>query len=366
MTRAKLRPYLRLVPLFGHLSRDELEAVADKLFNRRLAGGETLDLRGSRANVLCIVIKGRVKFEACLRGGQVTRSNLTVGQWAGEALIIGQDQAMRTRLTAYSREADVLLLWQRDLETTPIFKRLVVSVRLLSVSLALKNILRVLRRTGAGASRVIGSKAIEYPIAAGTFTALAFLATFLLFTQPGRALRADWKYLGTMQQGSLSESRQSRQLSRVLRLSPDHPSGQVAVGNLAAQSGDFDAAMLHYAEVANEDGAGSNNLGVVLLRQAVPATAMQALLLSTQMEPDIAVTHQNLGIAYQQLGQQREAVRAFKGALRIDPALIVARYHLGMHYLGQGNLVEAGTAFERVGTGCILCPGTHWVRTCVH
>jgi len=159
-----------------------------------------------------------------------------------------------------------------------------------------------------------------------------------------------------VQQGSLSESRQSRQLSRVLRLAPDHPSGQVAFGNLAVQSGDFDAAMLHYAEVANEDGAGANNLGVVLLRQAVPAAALQTLLLSTQMEPDVAVTHQNLGIAYQQLGQQREAVRAFKEVLRIDPTLIIARYHLGMHYLSQGDFVEAGIAFERVleqDAGCV-------------
>jgi len=348
MTRASLRPYLRLIPLFGHLSRDELGAVADKLVSRRLTGGQTLDLRGSYANVLCIVTKGRVKAEACLSDKHILRSELAAGQWAGEALVIGRSRATRTCLTAHSRSAEVLLLWQRDLRTTPVSRRLATSARFSSVSSVLENVLGTLTRKTTEGLRLLSSKVIKYPVGAGMSLSLVLFTSFLLFTQPGRILRADWKCLRTVQQAYLSQERQARQLSDVLHLMPDHPFGMVAFGNLAAGSGDFDGAMLRYAEVASENGAGANNLGLMLLRQDDPALALQALQLSARIEPDVAVTHQNLGIVYQQLGQQREAVRAFKEALRIDPDLAIARYHLGMHYLSQGNLVEAGAAFERV------------------
>ncbi|HHE71964.1 MAG TPA: tetratricopeptide repeat protein [Chloroflexi bacterium] len=348
MTCAKLRPYLRLIPLFSHLSRDELSAVAGKLVARRLVGGETLDLRGSYANVLCIVAHGRVKAETCLDGKHILRSELSAGQWAGETLVIGRSQATRTRLTAHSRNAEVLLLWQRDLGATPVAGRLVTSARFSSVSPVLENVLGVLTRKITEVWRFLSSKALKYPVVAGTLISLVLFAGFLLFTQPGRTLRADWKCLRTMQQAHLSQERRSRQLSDVLHLVPDHPLGMVALGNLASQSGNFDAAMLRFAEVASENGAGANNLGLVLLMQGDLASALHAFQLSAQMEPDIAVTYQNLGIVYQQLGQQSEAVRAFKEALRIDPDLAIARYHLGMHYLSQGNLVEAGAAFGRV------------------
>ena len=349
LVTTSLRPYLSPIPLFKYLSRDKQMMVAQRLVSRQLAGGETLDLRGSRANVLCIVTRGKVKVETCLRDSHVLRSELTTGQWAGQGLIIGWSQALRTRLTADGGDAGILLLWQRDLAASPVFGKLVTLVQLLpSLSSRSKSITEGVRPKAASALKLLSSKALKHPVVAGTLIALALFVGFLLFTRPGKSLQADWKYLRIVHQVHLSQEKRSRQLSRILHLVPNHPSAMVELGNVAAQSSDFEAARLRYVAVADMNGAGANNLGVLLLKQGNPAAALQTLILSTQLEPDIAVTYQNLGIAYQQLGQQREAIRAFKEALRIDPNLTVARYHLGMHYLSQGAFVEAGAAFERM------------------
>lgn len=349
MTRAGLRSYLSLVPLFKHLPRDEQSAIAKKLVRTRLARGETLDLRGCHAQVLCIVTRSKVKIETYLSGDHVRRSKLAAGQWTGQALLIGWSQALRMRLAADGRDAEILLLWQQDLIAIPVFKNLVG----LSQSLSFlyhhsKSIIEGVKPKAANGLELLSSRALKYPIAAGAFIALTFFIGLLLFTQPGKSLRADWGYLRLVHRGHLSQERQARQLSRILFLAPNHPSAIVELGNMAAQADDFDTAIMHYTAVAHMSGAGANNLGVLLLKQGDPEKALQAITQSMQMEPDVAATYQNLGIAFQQLGQERAAIRSFKEALWIDPSLTVARYHLGMHYLGQGALVEAGSAFGRV------------------
>jgi len=349
MTRASLRPYLSPIPLFRYLSFDQQIRIAQKLVSKQLKGGETLDLRGSYANVLCIVTRGKVKVETRLQGNHTLRCELTAGQWTGQARIIGWGQALRTQITADEGDAGVLLLWQQDLAATPIFRELFLLTRTVSspFSQLRSATVWVLPRT-ASALEFLGSKALEHPIVLGTIIALVLFMSFLLFTTLGKQLRADWWYVTTVHQTHLSPESRSHQLSRILQMVPNHPSANVELGNMAVQSGDLEAAMLRYATVADMSGAGANNMGVLLLNRGDPETALQMLGLSTQLEPDLAVSYQNLGIAYQQLGQQLEATRASKEALRIDPSFTVARYHLGMYYLGQDNLVQAGASFERV------------------
>jgi Tfp pilus assembly protein PilF len=345
MTRASLRPYLGLVPLFKRLPRRQQCAVADRVVTRPLAGGETLDLRGSRANLLCIVSSGKVTVDTMLANDGIYRSELTAGQWAGQAALIGWEHARSTRLTADDGEAQLLLLWRQDLKTLPLFKIL---IALSLVARRVRSVARTVESKRARVAQRAGLGLFKRPVTVGVFIAIAILVGFLLLTPAGKSLQADWRYLGIVGQFPLSPETHVRLLSSITSLSPGHPLATVELGNLAMRSGDLDTARQRYAEMASESGVAANNLGVLLLGGNEPEQARQALLTSTRLESDAGVAYQNLGIAYQQLGQQQDAIRAFKEALRIDPTLAIARYHLGMYYLSQGALVDAGTAFQRL------------------
>jgi tetratricopeptide (TPR) repeat protein len=345
MTRASLRPYLGLVPLFKRLPRRQQCAVAGRAVTRPLAGGETLDLRGSRANLLCIVSSGKVTVDTMLANDGIYRSELAAGQWAGQGTLIGWEHARSTRLTAEDGEAQLLLLWRQDLKALRFFKILI------ALSLVARRVRSAVRAVNAKRARVAqraGLGLLKRPGSVGVFAAIAILVGFLLLTPSGKSLQADWRYLGIVGQFPLAPDTHARLLSSITSLSPGHPLATVELGNLAMRSGNLDTARQRYAALASKSGLAANNLGVLLLRGNEPELARQALLASTELESDAAVAYQNLGIAYQQLGQQQEAVRAFKEALRIDPTLAIARYHLGMYYLSQGALVEAGTAFQRL------------------
>jgi tetratricopeptide (TPR) repeat protein len=344
-----VRPYLRPIPLFKCLPSDAQLAIAAKLVHRQLTRGEPLDLRGEHANVLCIVTEGKVQVKTHLAVDQVLTSELAAGQWTGEAAITGWQQAVRTSLTTSEERAGILLLWQQDLMVDPTLKIPVFLLRTLSAILIRWGwFLEETASVITGILRFLVSGALEHPVATGILTALVCFMGYLFLTPPGKVLQADWYYLRMQNQALPAEWGQAGLPGYFLDLVPDHPMGTVLQGNFAVQSGDFEGAMRRYQEVAQVNGAGANNLAVLLLAKHDATAAVEWLTLSIQMEPDIAIAHQNLGLAYRELGRRQDAVRAFKEALRLDPGLTVARYHLGMDYLSQDAYVMAGSAFERV------------------
>lgn len=367
MTRSSLRPYLDLVPLFRYLPREVRCAIAGELVHKRLVGEEAVDLRGDNANVFCIVTRGRLSVHVRLDDGCVLESDLAPGQWTDESILIGWRQAKRAHLVADSGGADVLLLWSASLNAIPLYKELRTVAWLASVLWQLApKIAKRARCRIVGTLKAFWTQMLRYPVVAGVVIALIFVAGFVVFIAPGRALLADLAYYWVVHWIRPSSEMQARQLAHILDLVPKHATTRVEIGNLAVQSNDWKSAILHYGAVASVDGAGANNLGVLLLRQGDPAAALQALTLSVQQDPNVALAYQNIGIAYQQLGHEREAVRAFKEALRIDPTLIVARYNLGMYDLSQGALLEAGIAFERILEQDLLCAPAYIGKGLVH
>lgn len=328
---ASARPYLRSIPLFKYLSPQKQLAVAEKLVHRRLAGGQILDLRAEHAQVLCIVTHGRLTVRTQHSQKDAGATTLTRGQWAGQGLLLGWQQSRRTTLTAASDSVGVLLLWKHDLATLVPFGLLAGVVRPLALG-------RVrLERT-----------VLAQPALVGVLMALVLFAGFVLGTQPGKALRADWQYWWHRSRMPVPEETQAGHLARILDLRPDHALAAVELGNLAAQAGDIETAMRQYQSVAQDHGSGANNLAVLLLDRGELRAAVDALEASIRLEPDIAIAYQNLGVAYQQLGQRDAANRAFREALRINPSLAVARYHLGMEHLSRRDYLRAGMAFEQV------------------
>jgi Tfp pilus assembly protein PilF len=349
MTRASVRPYLKPIPLFRYLPSERQLAIAGKLTRKQITHGQVLDLRGEYANIVCIVVEGQVRVETSLVNGRFLRTRLRMGQWTGQSIVAGWQQATRTCLTAIRGNATVLLLWRQDLADLAEFRLLIGFVQaVMSIVAALASAVMLAIRLVRGFLRVLGQTALRHSIGTGILIALVCCAGYLLLTTPGRRLQGNWLYLRSEEQSQISIEARAERLGRVLDIVPDHHVAAIALGNLAAQSGDLTTARRVYAGIAQKDGTAANNLGVLLLQGGDPETAVEWLVLSTQLEPDRAIHYQNLGLAYRQVGQQQEASRAFKEALRLDPTLTASRYHLGMDHLSREDYVKAAVFFERI------------------
>jgi tetratricopeptide (TPR) repeat protein len=356
MTDASVRPYLRAIPLFRFLSPDAQLAVAHELAVKRLSAGQSLNLRGEHAQVLCIVKSGRLHVQTYLPRYETTRTVLKPGQWTGQELVLGWQQAASTTLQAGARGGEILLLWKRDLKAVRPFGLLVLLVQLLAVlRIGIEDVLEVSIRLICRSRQVAISTALAQPVLTGVLVALACFLAYLLLTTPGRALQADGRYLFLQVRPPVSALEQMEQLARVLRLAPGHSHATVELGTLAADSGDVATARRHYESIAEFDGAGSNDLAVLLLEQGHSAPALDLLLESVDLEPDRAITYQNLGVAYGMVGNKQEALRAFREALRIDPTSTVARYHLALDHLSRRDLVAAGAEFHRILEQDVTC-----------
>jgi tetratricopeptide (TPR) repeat protein len=326
MDTEDLQRYLRPIPLVRCLPSGHRRAIASRLVQRHLRGGERIDLDGRQAQVLCVVCSGEVTMEVHSAGQPTLRRQLTTGQWLGQGLALGWRRATRTSLVADGEGANVLLLWRQDLSTV--------------------RIVRWLTALASGLARA--ARLLEHPALVGTMMALGCLAGFLAFSAAGRSFLADWAYFRLSGQPQLSHEERLQRLSRILDLQPGHALATVALGNLYAECGDLESAMLTYTGAPEGSAAAANNLGVLLFGERRLEQALDALALGTELDPDAAIIYQNLGIACQQEGLELEAARAFRETLRIDPSLTDARYHLGLYYLREGDLAKAAAAFETV------------------
>jgi tetratricopeptide (TPR) repeat protein len=360
MTSKNLRLYLALVPLFRLLPRREQLEAARRLERKCFVRHEVLDLRGSRACVLGIVIQGRVLAETHGEGEGARRQSLESGCHTDPALLFGPARTSRARFIASYEGAEMLFLWRASLRAISPWDLWLAAVQ----SLAFWG--QRLREWFKSAISGIGRALLRSPNAVGAALGVVLLALLLFLTPTGRSLRADGLYLVATRPALASSPKQVDRLSRVLALAPDHPASRVALGNMALKSGQWEQARAHYQVVAGRAGAAANNLGILYLETRDPAAAAQAFETSSQLDPDVAAVYQNLGIARLRLGQRPEAARAFREGLRIDPRLAVARYHLGMEALAQGALVEAATEFDRVLEQDPLCVAAHLGLGLVH
>jgi tetratricopeptide (TPR) repeat protein len=347
MTSSSQRSYLRLIPALRALSQRELRQLSENLAQEDLADGESLQLRGTAANVLALVVSGEVEAE--VRMGQHGRvhTRLTSGQWLGDAWVWGAARVVRTRLTSQKENTTVLLLWRSDWIRLPIARRVLVGAKF-RVNLWAGRLRETLAHISARGKRWLLLSLARRPVVVGALLAFAVWTTVLTLTGLGKTLTADWRCLSAIRRGNRSAEGRWQALHRVYWDLPTHPLTNVAAGNLIARAGNLEVAKLYYERVARASGAGANNLGVVLLEQDILEQARDALLLSAELEPDVAVAYENLGIAHWRLGEKQAAVRAFKEALRIDPDLIAARYYLGTDYWERGDFVKAGASFQGI------------------
>ncbi len=82
-------------------------------------------------------------------------------------------------------------------------------------------------------------------------------------------------------------------------------------------------------EIEPDSPAAHRNLGLVMLLQNEPATAIGPLLAATTLDKSDARAHAYLGEAYFQTGQLNEARQTFERCLVLDPTVGVVAFRLG-------------------------------------
>ena len=67
--------------------------------------------------------------------------------------------------------------------------------------------------------------------------------------------------------------------------------------------------------------------------------AIESYKQAIEIDPDLALAHNNLGLAYCELGKYEEAIESHMQAIRIDPDYALAHYNLGLayHYSNDRN-----------------------------
>lgn len=335
--------------MLAHLPPETLLAIAQRVVSKKLAAGQHLDLRGEQAQVLCIAASGRLHVETRYRWEENAHATLTAGQWAGQELVLGWQRALNTRILAGRGGAEVLLLWKRDLAAVSLFRVAVPVVHLLAaLRTVLENGLTLLLDLPARAWHSATSNMLAHPVVSGSLLALCICLAIVFTTVPGKRLRADGYYLWLKSRAVVPAPEEVMHLSRIMEIAPTHPQAAVELGNIAARSGDPEAARHYYEPVADTNPVGANNLGALLLQEGDVRGAVAALQVAWTLESNVAVIYQNLGVASGMMDREEQSLRFFREALHIDPALGTARYHLGLDSLRHGDLVRAAAAFDRV------------------
>jgi len=103
--------FLKHVPLFQHLSNEDLERLAGSFRERRLAKGEALFRKGAKGDALYIIKKGRIKISVSSHtGDEAVLAIFSASDFFGEmALLDGEPRSA----DAFALEPTELLLLGR-------------------------------------------------------------------------------------------------------------------------------------------------------------------------------------------------------------------------------------------------------------
>jgi len=119
-------------------------------------------------------------------------------------------------------------------------------------------------------------------------------------------------------------------------------------GILLRQSGDKEAALVHYrkaARLAPSNAFVRHGLGVLLSELGRTAEARVELEAAIRLDQRLVGVHYDLGIVLQALGEGKQAEAAYQTALELDPSHVDAHNNLGVILAQHGNLVAAAEHF---------------------
>jgi CRP-like cAMP-binding protein len=125
--------YLRSFGLFGALSDETLETLAQTLALRRVARAELVFREGDEARELFVILEGEVEVaKTTPHGLELRLSRMTAGQWFGDMSLL--DVQRRFATVRAATDARLLVLTARDLDV--LYRRDLKSYALLMLNLA--------------------------------------------------------------------------------------------------------------------------------------------------------------------------------------------------------------------------------------
>jgi len=117
----------------------------------------------------------------------------------------------------------------------------------------------------------------------------------------------------------------------VLKINPNHFESVYYLGNLLAQTNQFDLAkpMLRRAiQIQPDNAMAYNNLGNVLKNLEQYQEALSSYEKAIQIQPNYAMAHNNLGIIFQECGENQKAINFFQMAIKYEPENLTYLYNL--------------------------------------
>ncbi len=146
------------------------------------------------------------------------------------------------------------------------------------------------------------------------------------------------------------ESGAGQELSHMLRLNADQPTGQAQLAVEAMARGRMDAALGHYARAVEWD-PGSPGLrhdyAVALSLAGRSREALEQTREAVRIQPTGAENHYRLGLAWAEVGDLGQAVRSLEEAVRLEADHDRAAYNLGLAYQQRGDTGRALAMLEQ-------------------
>ena len=129
-----------------------------------------------------------------------------------------------------------------------------------------------------------------------------------------------------------------------VKAQPDNPQAYSELGDQYAEVKDYQSAVAGYREALRLDPANPANLanlGGALHMIGRDDDARQALLLATQLNPDLADAWCNLGVVYADEKDWHGAAECFRKALQSNPGWLEGHRYLSVALEGMAHLPEA-------------------------
>lgn len=123
-----------------------------------------------------------------------------------------------------------------------------------------------------------------------------------------------------------------------------------SLGEIALQSGDYDASLVNFMELLKRDPQRYDlhyKVGVIFLLKGQLEAAQNELALVLAHQPGMVQAHEALGMVHLQQKQYPQAVGEFQLALSLDPGRVNARHLLGIAYLESGQPGKAVVELKR-------------------
>ena len=137
---------------------------------------------------------------------------------------------------------------------------------------------------------------------------------------------------------------------RVLETQPRNPEGCNALGLMALEAGQHDAAMslMRRAIEGNpKEPAYHCNLGLVYKAARRPTDAIASFRAALRLDRNFTAARANLGVLYAELGKLDEALSQLRHAHSLDPSSAEVQNNIGMLLLTQGHTEQALEWFEK-------------------